>query len=89
MQREDLLYVEVDDRQIVIHNKKIVITGSLTAQLGILLPCLGIEKARVNTFVNKENIWLPDKKTSRIYFDKDDETLFVKVSRDNRYKFFW
>ena len=88
MKKEDILYVEVDNRKIIIHSKKIVIDGSLTSQLGILLPSLGLVRARVNKFVNMDNILRRDKKKSLVYFDKE-ETLSCNVSREHKHKFFW
>ena len=86
--KNNILYVQVSGRRIVIHTENEAYIGSLTRQLEILLKNFGFERADSNKFVQINKILLKDKKCRRVYFNAE-RTKYCPVTRPNIKKFFW
>lgn len=84
----DILYVQVVNRKIVIHTENESKIGPLTKQLELILTNFGFEKADSNKFVQVNKILVRDKKAKKIYFNRE-RTLYCTVTRPNLKKFFW
>lgn len=88
MNKNDILYVEVVKRKIVIHTENKVYTGCLTKQLEILLRCFGFERANSGQYVHIDKIIRRDKKVMAVYFDADKKRACY-ITRPHIKKFFW
>lgn len=89
MQKEnDILYVQVVDRNIVIHTLEDAHIGSLNDQLELLLGYFGFAKADQNKYVQVSKISTRDKKERKLYFNPE-RTKFCSVTRPNIKHFFW
>lgn len=88
MQDNDILFVQVVNRKIVIHEMGVTRIGPLTKQLDYLLSKCGYNKADSNKFVQMNKILIRDKKNKKVYFDAE-RTKFCPVTRPNMKKFFW
>lgn len=88
MQKEDIIYVQVVKRKIVIYTENEVHCGYLTSQLELLLHCFGFERANSNQYVQMNKILIRDKKEKKIYFNAE-KTKYCRVTRSHKDTFFW
>lgn len=86
--KNDIIYIQISDRRIVIHTLEEPHIGSLNEQLEIILGCFGFERADQNKFVQVNKILNRDKKLRRLYFNRE-RTKFCQVTRPHLHKFFW
>lgn len=89
MQKEnDVLYVQVIERNIVIHTPEEIHIGSLNDQIELLLGYFGFERSDENKYVQVNKILTRSKKARRLYFN-EERTKFCPVTRPYMKKFFW
>ena len=86
--KNEILYVEVVNRRIVIHTDDEAYIGPLTKQLEILLCNFGFQRADSNKYVQMNKILLRDKKKKKVYFDAE-KTKYCRVTRSHIKDFFW
>jgi len=84
----DILFVQILNRKIVIHTLEEPHVGSLTQQVEYILSQFGFERADANKFVQVSKILTRDKKERKVYFSAD-RTKYCTISRQNIKKFFW
>lgn len=84
----DILFVQIVDRNIVIHTMNEPKIGSINDQMELLLSYFGFEKADQNKYVQVNKILTRDKREKKVYFDAERKK-FCRITRPNIKKFFW